>query len=216
MGSFFKYIILFSVTMVGAQTLDERYHTYDEIIELLDSLSNVESYQDWFLVDTIGYSNQENIPILAVKISDNAHIKEDEPRALFVGQVHAEEILGIEVVLDFMMDLLDPRPEDFNHMNILKSYLEIWIVPSANPEGLNVVHDELDLTYRKNKTDFSSSGPVPNGVFDYEPSIGNDIDGVDLNRNFSFNWTFGDTFLVFDESDYGCLLYTSPSPRDRG
>ena len=66
MGSFFKYIILFSVTMVGAQTLDERYHTYDEIIELLDSLSNEESYQDWFLVDTIGYSNQENIPIWAV------------------------------------------------------------------------------------------------------------------------------------------------------
>ena len=87
-----------------------------------------------------------------MKISDNAQQKEDEPRALFVGQVHAEEILGIEVVLDFMMDLLDPRPEDFNHMNILKSYLEIWIVPSANPEGLNVVHDELDLTYRKNKT----------------------------------------------------------------
>ena len=113
------------MTIVGAQTLDERYHTYDEIIELLDSLSNVESYQDWFLVDTIGYSNQENIPILAVKISDNAHIKEDEPRALFVGQVHAEEILGIEVVLDFMMDLLDPRPEDFNHMNILKSYLAV-------------------------------------------------------------------------------------------
>ena len=214
MGSFLKYIILFSLTMVGAQTLDERYHTYDEIIELLDSLSNVESYQDWFLVDTIGYSNQENIPILAVKISDNAHIKEDEPRALFVGQVHAEEILGIEVVLDFMMDLLDPRPEDFNHMNILKSYLEIWIVPSANPEGLNVVHDELDLTYRKNKTDFSSSGPVPNGVFDYEPSIGNDIDGVDLNRNFSFNWTFGDTFLVFDESDYGSHYdyYRGPEP----
>ena len=43
MGLFFKYIILFSLTMVGAQTLDERYHTYDEIIELLDSLSNVES-----------------------------------------------------------------------------------------------------------------------------------------------------------------------------
>ena len=214
MGLFFKYIILFILTIVGAQTLYERYHTYDEIIELLDSLSSVESYQDWFLVDTIGYSNQENIPILAVKISDNAHIKEDEPRALFVGQVHAEEILGIEVVLDFMMDLLDPRPEDFNHMNILKSYLEIWIVPSANPEGLNVVHDELDLTYRKNKTDFSSSGPVPNGVFDYEPSIGNDIDGVDLNRNFSFNWTFGDTFLVFDESDYGSHYdyYRGPEP----
>ena len=197
------YSVIFLFSIVFSQSLDERYHTYDEIIDLVDSLSNIESYQDWFKVDTIGYSSQDNIPILAVKISDNVHLKEDEPRALFIGQVHAEEILGIEIVLDLMMDLLDPRPEDFNHMNILKSYLEIWIVPSANPEGLSVVHDGLDLTYRKNKSDFSASGPVPNGVFDYEPSIGNDIDGVDLNRNFSFNWTFGDTFLVFDESDYG-------------
>ena len=192
------YSVIFLFSIVYSQPLDERYHTYDEIIDLVDSLSNIESYQDWFKVDTIGYSSQDNIPILAVKISDNVHLKEDEPRALFIGQVHAEEILGIEIVLDLMMDLLDPRPEDFNHMNILKSYLEIWIVPSANPEGLSVVHDGLDLTYRKNKSDFSASGPVPNGVFDYEPSIGNDIDGVDLNRNFSFNWTFGDTFLVFD------------------
>ena len=48
-------------------------------------------------------------------------------------------------------------PEDFNHMNILKSYLEIWIIPSANPEGLGVVHDGLDLTYRKNKSDCSQA-----------------------------------------------------------
>ena len=161
------YSVIFLFSIVFSQSLDERYHTYDQIIDLVDSLSNIESYQEWFKVDTIGYSSQDNIPILAVKISDNVHLKEDEPRALFIGQVHAEEILGIEIVLDLMMDLLDPRPEDFNHMNILKSYLEIWIVPSANPEGLAVVHDGLDLTYRKNKSDFSASGPVPNGVFDY-------------------------------------------------
>ena len=44
--------------------------------------------------------------------------------------------------------------------------------------------------------------PFPNNQFDYDPSIGNDVDGVDLNRNFSFNWTFGDTFLEPDNSDY--------------
>ena len=43
---------------------------------------------------------------------------------------------------------------------------------------------------------------MPNGIFDYDPSIGNDIDGVDLNRNFGFNWVFGDTFREPDNSDY--------------
>ena len=207
-------IILFLIKVVHSESLDDRYHSYGEIVSLIDSLSNIEEYQNIMLVDTIGYSSLENIPIIAVKISDNVTVKEDEPRALFVGQVHAEEILGIEVVLSLMMDLLDPRPEDYSHMNILRSYLEIWLIPSANPDGLGVVHDGLDVTYRKNKTDFSPEGVTPIGVFDFEPSIGNDVDGVDLNRNFGFNWTFGDTFLVFDETDYGSHYdyYRGPSP----
>jgi hypothetical protein len=153
-------------------------------------------------LDTIGYSSQENIPILAVRISDNAYVKEDEPRVLFVGQVHAEEVLGVEVVMDLMNDLLFPDASHYTHMNILKQYLDIWIIPTANPEGLNVVHEGLDMSYRKNKRDFSPTGPYPNGIFDYDPSIGNDVDGVDLNRNFDFNWAFGDTFLEPDNSDY--------------
>ena len=194
--------ILFLVSLLFGQALDSRYHTTEEIYSLLDSLNQLEELEDWFHLDTIGYSTQENIPILAVRISDNANIKEDEPRVLFVGQVHAEEILGIEVVLELMNDLLFPDASIYTHMNTLKQYLDIWIIPTANPEGLNVVHEGLDFSFRKNKRDLSPDGPQPNGIFDYDPSIGNDVDGVDLNRNFSFNWTFGDTFLEPDNSDY--------------
>ena len=198
-----KYILPIMLFLpLYAQSLDGRYHTTEEIYSYLDSLDQLEELEGWFHLDTIGFSTQENIPILAVRISDNAHLKEDEPRVLFVGQVHAEEILGVEIVLDLINDLLFPDASIYTHMSILKQYLDIWIIPTANPEGLNVVHEELDLSYRKNKRDLSPDGPFPNGLFDYDPSIGNDIDGVDLNRNFSFNWTFGDTFLEPDNSDY--------------
>jgi len=198
-----KYVLLIiSIGTLSGQVLDERYHTTDEIYNLLDSLNQLEELNSWFHLDTIGYSTQENIPILAVKISDNANIKEDEPRVLFVGQVHAEEVLGIEVVLELLNDLLFPDASIYTHMNILKEYLEIWIVPTGNPDGLNVVHEGLDLSYRKNKRDLSPEGLLPNGIFDYDPVIGNDVDGVDLNRNFDFNWVFGDTFLEPDNSDY--------------
>ena len=128
--------------------------------------------------------------------------QEDEPRALFIGQVHAEEILGVEIIVSLIDKLLFPDANSYTHINILKEYLDIWLIPTANPEGLNVVHEGLDFSFRKNKRDLSSSGPYPNGIFDYDPSIGNDIDGVDLNRNFDFNWAFGDTFLEPDNSDY--------------
>ena len=188
--------------MLVAQSLDDRYHSVEEIYGVLDSLDQIEEISDYFHLDTIGFSTQENIPIIAVRISDNAHTKEDEPRVLFIGQVHAEEILGVEIVMDLIDDLLFPDPSILSHMNILKQYLDIWLIPTANPEGLNVVHEELDFSYRKNKRDLSPEGPFPNNAFDYDPSIGNDIDGVDLNRNFSFNWAFGDTFLEPDNSDY--------------
>ncbi len=201
-----KYLlILISILIlshVNGQGLDERYHSVVEINTLLDSLDQLEELNGWFRVDTIGFSTHEQIPILAVKISDNVNLKEDEPQVLFVGQVHAEEVLGVEVVLDLMEDLLFPDNNIYSHMNILKQFMEIWIVPTANPEGLNVVHEGLDMSFRKNKKDLSPGGPYPNGIFDYESTIGNDIDGVDLNRNFGFNWAFGDTFLEPDNSDY--------------
>ena len=198
-----KYILItLLISVPFGQTLDDQYHSTSEIYAFLDSLNQLEELSDWYHFDTIGYSTQESIPILAVRISDNASIKEDEPRVLFIGQVHAEEILGVEIVIDLMKDLLFPDANILSHMNILKQYLDIWIIPTANPEGLNVVHDGLDLSFRKNKRDMSPEGPTPNNIFDYDPSIGNDIDGVDLNRNFSFNWAFGDTFLEPDNSDY--------------
>ena len=198
-----KYLLItFLISVSFGQTLDDQYHSTSEIYAFLDSLNQLEELSDWYHLDTIGYSTQESIPILAVRISDNASIKEDEPRVLFIGQVHAEEILGVEIVIDLMKDLLFPDANILSHMNILKQYLDIWIIPTANPEGLNVVHDGLDLSFRKNKRDMSPEGPTPNNIFDYDPSIGNDIDGVDLNRNFSFNWAFGDTFLEPDNSDY--------------
>ena len=186
----------------NAQALDSRYHTFPEIQEFLDSLDQISDFNSIYRVDTIGYSSQDQLPIFAVKISDNTEIKEDEPRVLFIGQLHAEEILGVEAVLKLITEMLDPPPAELQHMDILKQNLETWIIPTLNPEGLNVVHNGLDVSFRKNKKDFSPEGPWPNYYFDYDPAIGEDIDGVDLNRNFDFNWVFGDTFMEPDPSDY--------------
>ena len=72
---------------------------------------------NWVHLDTLGYSTQEGIPILGMRISDNADQKEDEPRVLFVGQVHAEEILGLEIVIDMMDDLLFPDASIHTHIH---------------------------------------------------------------------------------------------------
>ena len=69
----FKSVIIsvFLGGILSSQALDDRYHSYTEILSLIDSLSTIEEYQNILLVDTIGYSSLENIPIVAV-IDSNA------------------------------------------------------------------------------------------------------------------------------------------------
>lgn len=204
-------IFVLCVQVLIAQTgVDPRYHTYDEIKTEIDSLQD--AYPQFVMVDSIGSTTgapyQEPLPIWAVKLSDNPAINEDEPAVLFVGQCHAEEILGVEITMYMIKEILNNYY--MNPYTIWLNNLEIWFVPSINPEGLQVVMDSLDTSFRKNKRDNNN-----NGIFDFVQGPGNDIDGVDLNRNYSFNWVHGDTLYEpggYEEYDY----YRGPASFSEG
>ena len=200
-------LLLFSAMSVNAQSflresvIDSRYHTYEEIVAYMDSIQQIPAYDAILDVREIGRSNNEDLPIYAIKLSDNPTLDEDEPALLFLGQCHAEEILGVEITMGLVDSLLHGFDAMNSHVGSILQNLEVWVVPSYNPEGLRVVHDGLDVTFRKNKTDNNG-----NGVFDFVEGIGYDIDGVDFNRNYDFNWIFGDAYEV-DDYDY----YRGPS-----
>ncbi len=170
--------------------LPEFYHTFDEMKEEVDIL--VEQYPDLIKVEQIGWSSGapfiDPIPIWAVKISDNVNVDEDEPEVLFVGSCHAEEVIGNEIVIHNIKEIMDNY-----YIYPFSQYvqrLEIWFILSVNPEGISVVMDGTDLSYRKNMTDCNN-----NGIFDFEDGQGSDIDGVDPNRNYDYNWIHGYRFM---------------------
>ena len=157
--------------------------------------------------EIIGYTGVDNLPIWAIKLSFNADIDEDEPKILILGQCHAEEIYGLEISMELIEWFLNPtNPGNstyFQSILTILSQAEVWVVPTHNPEGLSVVHGwyengiwTQDVSYRKNKYDANM-----NSQFDFVVGIGDDIDGVDLNRNYDFNWIFGDEF---NQLDTGC------------
>lgn len=195
-------VLLLTATSIHSQSflrdsvIDTRYHTYEEIVAYMDSIQQIPAYNAILDVREIGRSNNEDLPIYAIKLSDNPTLDEDEPALLFLGQCHAEEILGVEITMGLVDSLLHGFDAMNSHVASILQNLEIWVVPTYNPEGLRVVHDGLDVTYRKNKTDNNG-----NGIFDYVEGIGYDIDGVDFNRNYDFNWIFGDAYEV-DDYDY--------------
>jgi len=173
-------------------SLPSCYHTYSEIEDYLNYYQT--QYPDQAKLYTIGYSQVDHVPIYAMKISNNVTVDEDEPELLFVGQVHAEEVLGTEIVLSNIKEILTHQSQ-IPYITWLGSS-ELWFIPTMNPEGYNVVMDGLDVAYRKNKRDNNN-----NGIFDFDPGAGGDIDGVDPNRNFSFNWVHGDTLLAPPTTD---------------
>ncbi|HEC78214.1 MAG TPA: PEGA domain-containing protein [candidate division WOR-3 bacterium] len=165
------------ILLVFLLAIDPRYHTAAEVAAELDSIA--QHHPDITLLDTIGYSTQDSLLILAMKISDNAGEDEDEPEVLYVACHHAEELLGVEICMYMINDLIENYNIDSLHTYWVNNR-EIWIVPLLNPEGHTVVMRGIDTTWRKNKHDNNH-----NGIFDL------DYDGVDPNRNYDFHWAEG-------------------------
>ena len=185
-------LVLLIAGLSAQVVLDPRYHTYEEILQEINDLQA--NHPDIVMVQQIGTTlgadpYQDPIPIYAVKLSNNVTVDEDEPAVMYAGQCHAEEVLGVEITMYMIHDIVENRMID--PYNFWLDELEMWFVPTYNPEGLQVVMDGWDITYRKNKRDYEE-----NGIFDYEVGAGGDIDGVDTNRNYGFNWIHGDIWGV--------------------
>ncbi|MBC8416668.1 MAG: hypothetical protein H8E11_09595, partial [Candidatus Cloacimonetes bacterium] len=208
----FTIALIFIVAILTAQvSLDPRYHTYEEILLEIDSLQT--NYPDIVMVQQIGTTlgavpYQDPIPIYAVKLSNYVTTDRDKPAVMYAGQCHAEEVLGVEITMYMINDIVENRMVD--PYNVWLENLEMWFVPTYNPEGLQVVMDDWDVTFRKNKRDNNL-----NGIFDYYIGAGGDIDGVDTNRNYSFNWVHGDTLYVIGPEEWNDY-YRGPAPFSEG
>ncbi|MGQ9472231.1 MAG: M14 family zinc carboxypeptidase [Candidatus Aminicenantales bacterium] len=162
-----------------AQAFDPMYHTYEQTIAILKQAEIV--YPEIAKIFIIGESTRFGLPIYALKISDNVQEDEDEFAFLIDGMHHAREPLGNEICLAFVNYLLinyqrEPRVTRWVDEN------EIWVIPILNPEGYKYIVDNnlASPWWRKNLRDNNGNGQI-------DP----DYDGVDLNRNYDYNWHFG-------------------------
>ncbi len=146
------------------------YHTYRELERDLMNLQDV--YPELARVFSLGES-LEGRNIYAIKISDNVLLDEEEAEVFFVGCHHAREWISVEVpflLAKYLLENYGTSPE----VKDLVDQSEIWIVPLANPDGLE--YSVYFYRYwRKNRRD--------NGNGSY---------GVDMNRNYGYNWGFDD------------------------
>jgi len=142
------------------------YHTYAEINDELHQLAA--AHPQIAQVSLIGKS-VEGRDLWAIKISDNVTQAEAETAVVFLGGHHAREWIAVDVPFLLAKHLLNRYGAD-TAITRLVNQAEIWIVPLVNPDGhqYSVTNDRLWRKNRRNNGD---------GTF-----------GVDLNRNYSFQW----------------------------
>lgn len=191
--------LLFILLLVGsiqpAQTQPQPplvYHAYDftgttniagfgvwEFRSLKDDLfALAEEHPQIVQVVSLGQSH-EGREIWAVKLSDDVATEDpSEPETLFLGGQHAREWIGVEVPF-LIAHYLAQHYETTERIKRLIDNLEIWIVPMVNPDGHEYTRsdpcptapEQLCRLWRKNRRD-----------------LGNGLFGVDLNRNWGFQW----------------------------
>lgn len=166
------------------------YHTYDALLREVDSLRKI--YPSLIRTFPIGRTVQ-GAAISAVMISAHPEEGDGRPSILINGCHHSNELLGAEICLAFLEDVAARYGTDIDVTRWLEKF-RIVVVPVVNVDGHNVVTSGEDPRWRKNRRD--SDG---DGVQQYP-------EGVDLNRNYDFNWAHGGS------GDPGSERYRGPFP----
>ncbi|CAB9517442.1 Mast cell carboxypeptidase A [Seminavis robusta] len=154
------------------------YRTVQETFDAVDELAA--QYSDFVRVETIGESwRKQNgdggfdikIMVLSAPTSDPAVNKVD---MMVVAGHHSRELPPPEAVMKWATLLLEGFGKDADLTWILER-TNIHIVPIANPDGRQIVQENLDWMYRKNAHPFGCEN-------------GTALEGVDLNRQYPMMW----------------------------
>ncbi len=156
--------------------LEKPYHTYAEIVREMESLQK--AFPALVQVFPVGVTTRTEQPIYAVRITRDVKKNNARPAILINGCHHSDEVLGAEICVATVHELLERYGTDQDVSRWVDMF-QIYIIPVLNVEGHDIVTSGKDPRWRKNTRDTDSNGAL------------NFPDGVDLNRNYDFNWAHG-------------------------
>ncbi len=169
----------------------EDYHDYAEMVTELQTLAA--SYPDITNLQSIGLS-YEGRDLWALRITDQPQTAEEgEQGILIYAGTHAREHLTVEQALYLANDLLHNYGSEGEATNLIDNR-DIWILPNLNPDGSEYDINQWQFQppyWRKNRRNNQD------GTW-----------GVDLNRNFGYQWGCCGGSSSYTGSD----TYRGPAP----
>ncbi len=144
----------------------------------------------------------QNRRIYAVKITDHLDVEEDEPEFRWVANMHGDEVVGLMMTLNLIDYLLENYGVD-PRVTYLVDNLEIWIVPSMNPDGYQLVQ-------RRNANNVDLNRNFPEGTL-HEP---NTTAGRQPETAAIMNMAFARSFTLSANLHGGALVVNYPFDND--
>jgi hypothetical protein len=178
--------------------LEKPYHSYTEIVREILSLQS--TFPSLVQRLQIGTTTRKQQPIYAVKVSRDVAKNDARPAILINGCHHSNEILGAEICVAALHELVERYGKDPDITRWVDMF-QIYVIPVLNVDGHDVVTSGTDPRWRKNTRDTDS-----NGVLNYP-------DGVDINRNYDFNWAHGGSGEATNGRYRGSIPFSESEPR---
>ena len=179
----FNYTIIPRVDIKGLvssstvkQAMDwQSYPTYTQYDSIMQSFAA--NFPLLCHLDTIGTSINGRI-VFALKISDNAGLKENEPEVFYTSTMHGNETGGYILMLRLADYLLKNYSLSTRVKNMVDN-LEIWINPLANPDGTYTSGNTITSPTRTNANGYDLNRSFPDPL---DPSIVSPKEDVDMMR----------------------------------
>lgn len=128
----------------------EEYHDYDALTAELKQIAR--TYPEIVHLESAGLSTQGR-ELWLLKISDGAANNEDEPKLLYIANMHGDEVVGRELMI-YLARLLTSRYGNDPRITNLVDHAQIFIMPSMNPDGF-----ELQRRYTARGVDLNRDFP---------------------------------------------------------
>lgn len=197
------YYVAIVCVYVRVCCLEYDYHSYDEYTQLLTDYAN--KYPNKTHLYSIGKSVMgRELWVLAVSDSEPDRHVVLRPDVKYIANMHGNEVIGKELLLLFIDDLLNRQKFDDELDQLMRS-TRIHILPSMNPDGneMSIVNDCMGVYGRNNSNNYDLNRNFPD-LFELNE------DPIQPETNAIIKWLEANSFMLSANFHGGALVVNYP------
>lgn len=107
------------------------YHKFEQVKAMYYEFA--QKYADVAKIEVFGESAKGN-ELFALRVSDNVHLDEKEPKLMITSATHGDELITVEVQLRLVKELLEGAKKDPRLQRMIDEHV-IYFIPVVNPDG---------------------------------------------------------------------------------